>query len=119
MLQRYGMRLSRVMVRNLMKQNGFRWRRLVPIATYVNSEKNIKARSNFAMHLITQLEKGKKLINIDESGFKATSSLNYGWVKQGESRLRMHKQRFKCITLISAITSDGDHFYTFVQGTIN
>lgn len=92
---------------------------MVPIQTYVIKPENIDAREEFAKKLITALEQGKKIINFDESGFNCSSNKNYGWVSKEGGGLRMHQKGFKNITLLSVITLEGDHFYSFVKGTHN
>ena len=58
------------------------------------------------------LHRGKKVINIDESAFNSTSTKIFGWFKPGSYfRVKPHMRRFKTVTVISAVESDGRHWW--------
>jgi hypothetical protein len=61
----------------------------------------------------------KDIISIDESAFNCNRITTKGWVKKQKMAMRPTLRRFKCITLISAISFTGENDYAFVIGNNN
>ena len=59
------------------------------------------------------------LINVDETAFNMTSNRDYTWTLKGSEVRKTWKQRLTQVTLIGAITPNGDFYYSLVRGPNN
>jgi hypothetical protein len=69
--------------------------------------------------MIKMLENKVEVINLDESNFNFSDHRNYGWKKPTDQRRSTFQQKMKNITLLSAVTSQGDHYYTLIRDSHN
>lgn len=75
---------------------------------YVNSAKNIIARCRFAQRLIEQLEKGRVIVNIDESSVNQNIIKRKRWGPKCQYQRQLAiLHRFENLTLTLAVTSNG------------
>jgi len=79
-LREYGIGRSATWTRKKLKELGFRWRKTIPQAPYINSEVNIGKRRFFAQRMIEVLESKKRIFSIDETSFGSSTLAQYGWV---------------------------------------
>ena len=96
---------------------GYRWRSVKNHQPYVDSAFAISSRQLFSKKLITQSLKGKVIWSIDESGFNDSNGMGKGWVQKGMCKKKSSLKRFKNITLITASSNEGDHWYSMLKGT--
>jgi hypothetical protein len=70
--------------------------------------------------MITILECEKRtIIQLDESGFQSSTGKLRGWTHPTRYKDLALQQIFKTVSLISAISDKGDHWFSLVSGTNN
>lgn len=102
-----------------LKSSGYRWRRILPIQSYVNRSDNVKKRAAFARDMIELLEKGTNIINADECGFNCTSTRTKGWILKGTQGRTSRIQKITNTTLMYAITLEGHSYFSLIRGGTN
>ena len=86
---------------------------------YINSERNIVHRKEFARQMISILERYKIIINFDESVISGTTGRSYSWDFKGQSSGRTFKQEISGLSIMTAASSLGDIFFSFLDGNNN
>ena len=77
---KFGENISKIKIAKLLKKYGYRYRPINYFQTYVDSEKNIEGRKEYAKNVIKILEQGQRIIiQVDESGFQSTTNKRRGW----------------------------------------
>ena len=105
--------------KDLMKAAGYRHKRERFNEAYMDSPKNLKNRSEYAKTMITLLEQGKKFVSIDECGFNCSIDSKKSWLKKGPQRRKSILRRFANLTMLNAVTEEGDFYYCFIVGSHN
>ena len=98
---------------------GLKWGRVRAQDHYVNTPTNIEHRYNFAKQMVAILEAGKILINFDESVINSTTSQSYSWVSKAHNVGRAFKKTVSGMSILLAVTSDGEIFFQFLDGNNN
>ena len=67
-------------VRKIMKKNlGLSYKKIKEIGVHTNSIKNLVLRQRFAIELVTLMNKGKRIINIDETWLGMSDFRHMKW----------------------------------------
>ena len=118
LMTKHGYDLTRSRIERLLKKDmGYVWKAVKLNQPYVNAPRNIYSRYIFAKQLITAVLNGRKVINFDESGFTDSYPDRKGWIKRGKSFTSTTLRKWSNITLLSAITQDGEHWFSLLRGT--
>ena len=108
-------KISKAWIRRLLHLQNVGWKQLKYDQCYINTEKNLMSRKLYAKQLITLLEQGKQLVQIDETSFNDTSSNKRSWIRKGSTQT-MKMRRFLNITAIVAISNQEDLYYSILKG---
>ena len=99
---------KRHQVRRIMKDDmGMRYRRIQVVALHTNSEKNRILRQRFAIELVTLLNQGKRIINVDESWFNMCDFRRMKWRAYGDNNSLAKTQVSPRISMIVGIETTG------------
>ena len=99
---------------------GLVYKKVVSLAPYVNSRKNIVLRRLMACHLIDDvLKKDNVIVNFDECTFSETTSRTHSWSPRGRAMCRTWKKSIPNVNLFLATFDDGTNIAQFSTGTNN
>ena len=65
------------------------------------------------------MHKGWRIINVDESNFRATDNRRHGWLIQGVENLVTHSKRLTKFNIIAGVSNRSEVFYTINYGRTN
>ena len=86
---------------------------------YINSERNIVHRKEFARQMISILERNKVILNFDESVISGTTGRSYSWDFKGQSSGKTFKQEISGLSIMAAASSSGEIYFSFIYGNNN
>ena len=96
------------LVRQVMRKDlsmGYRLAKTVPIQG--NSERCLVLRQQYAIKMLTLLERGRRVINVDESWINQTRFLRRIWVPSDSAGSVTDKQVAPRISLLTALDTEG------------
>ncbi len=99
-------------LRNVM---GMRYKRVVKTAIQTNTEASLVKRQASAMVLLTEMQRGKRILNLDESWVGEMDFRKLKWRRRGESNTISSKEVTPRLTLIAAIDNFGGLYFSVVQ----
>ena len=96
------------LVRRVLKEDlGLSFLRTKKLNSHANSVKALAQRQQYALTLLSLLERGKRVINIDETWLNETSFVRRVWAKKGgQGNLRLSSVSPR-LSLIAALDTDG------------
>lgn len=106
-------------ISQVLKFLGYRFRRIRPIQSYVNSKVNIEKRAIHGRQLTQLLEFGFKVVSVDECMVNESSNANYSWFLIGVDEKSMWKQPHEPVTVIAATLPTGEILYSLLKGSNN
>ena len=107
-------------IRNVMKkQLRMGYKKVTHITMQGNSVRNIVLRQQFALKLVELLMAGKTILNVDESFLGMMDFRLRKWQRRRGAKCHAITQTQPRISVISALDSDGEIFYSLVQGNTN
>ena len=82
-----------------------------------NTEKTIVARQQYALVMVQQLEKGTRVINIDETWLNESSFIRKTWApRDGRGNVRQNMVAPR-LSMISAMDTDGRVWFSLSHST--
>ena len=73
LISKYSYTIPYSKIKRLLRHNlGYSWKKISPQQPYVNTPRNVHSRQVFAKRIITAIDNGKVIVNIDETGFANT-----------------------------------------------
>jgi hypothetical protein len=120
LLRKAGLRVGlRLLSRFLRQRMNATYRLVRPITQIQNLAPAVLQRQFAAAKYIEVLQKGYRLISVDESVIKLTDHRKRGWVPKLRHNQVTSWSNLKSVNLIAAITSTGEVWYTVNRGITN
>ena len=96
------------LVRRILKEDlGLSFLKTKKLNSHANSIKALAQRQQYAITLLSLLERGKRVINIDETWLNETSFVRRVWAKKGgQGNLQLNTVSPR-LSLIAALDTDG------------
>ena len=96
------------LVRRILKEDlGLSFLKTKKLNSHANSIKALAQRQQYAITLLSLLERGKRVINIDETWLNETSFIRRVWAKKrGHGNLQLNTVSPR-LSLIAALDTDG------------
>ena len=103
-----GSKVSVKLVRRILKEDlGLSFLKTKKLNSQANSIKALAQRQQYAITLLSLLERGKKVINIDETWLNETSFVRRVWAKKGgHGNLQLNTVSPR-LSLIAALDTNG------------
>ena len=95
------------------------FRKVKHITMQGNSARNLILRQQFALKLIELLSKKKKVINWDETWLNMMDFRRSKWQRRKGSKCHAITHTQPRISVIAVVDTDGEIFYSLVQGNTN
>ena len=92
-----------------------RYRPIKGVSSTANTHKNMILRQNFAFCMLELLQKGKRIINIDETWINQTNFARHKWRQRGTSNSLKEKQVNPRISVIASVDTEGDMYVCLTQ----
>ena len=108
------------LVRNVMRKDlamGYRLAKNVPIQS--NTERCLVLRQQYALLMLDLLEKGRRVINVDQSWLNQTRFLRRIWVPTDAAGTVTDKQVAPRISLLLALDTEGRIWTSLTQANID
>ena len=103
-----GFEMSEKLIRQVMKKElrmGYRLAKTVPVQG--NSERCLVLRQQYALKMLTLLESGRRIINVDESWLNQTRFIRKAWTPSDVPASFTEKQVAPRISLLTALDTEG------------
>ena len=94
---------------------GMSYRRARSVPVQANSERCLVLRQQYAMVMFEQLEKGQRVINVDESWLNESSFFRKIWASKSQPATYQLRNVSPRISLIAAIDNKGNAWYALNQ----
>ena len=76
-------------------------------------------RQYAASQYLRNMSSGQVIVNIDESSLFETDTRNRTWSTRGKKKFLTRSRRLTSVSLIAAITSNGEYYFSINQGRNN
>ena len=86
---------------------GMRYRKVLPLSVHANTAKNLVCRQQFALKFIELLQRGKTILNVDETWLGMSDFRRRKWQAAGSTNSVPHLQITPRISMISALDTQG------------
>ena len=107
-------------VRNTMKEElGMSFKKVKPVSTHSNSDKNRVCRQQFALKFIELLVEGKTILNIDETWVGMCDYRRMKWQPAGSTNSVAKLQMQPRISMITGLDSKGHVYLSLLQSNTN
>jgi hypothetical protein len=103
----------------LKEEVGLSYRKVKAVNLAHNKMQAKLQRQLAASYYIEYLVQGKRIINIDESVLNKTDERERGWCRPGKNNMVTTMQRLRSLSLIAAVSSDGQLMFTVNSGKNN
>ena len=103
-------------LRNILRM---RYKRVTRVAPQANSEASLVKRLLCAKVLLTEMRKGKRVINIDETWIGETDYRRRKWRAPGDSNSLSSKDVTPRISMIAAIDDLGGLYFSLIQANVD
>lgn len=107
------------MLKILIEQKIYSWRRARPNDAYVNTSENIQLRQIFADKLIEIIMKNYVILNFDESVINSSCGVRKSWHKKGSGAQRFYNKSISNLSIMLTTSSIGHVFFQFLDGNNN
>lgn len=104
------------MVKNTL---GLQWKHVRSLDEYVNTQKNIDLRRDFANQVVELMQEKRIILNFDETTINASNWRSMSWINALGPRARKYQRKFTGLLLLLAVTSIGDLYFKFLKGSNN
>ena len=110
------MTVRRDKVRQLMKNEfGFSFRKTKKVPSQGNSQRCLILRQQYALKLLDQIEKGKRIINFDETWLNECSFVRRAWAPKDESPSMTLRAVSPRLSVLGALDTDGNCWYSLTH----
>jgi hypothetical protein len=117
--KKHAINLSKTFVKATMKELGLKYKAVTYVNPQANCERCLVLRQQYAVVMLGLLQKGKRIINIDETWIDTTSYTRRHWQPAAGLPSFREKSVSPRISMIAAICSTGSTFLSIIQANSN
>ena len=107
------------LARILKEDLGMQYRRIKPLSTNTNSERNLVLRQRFAMELIKLMQEGKRILNVDQTWLGMSDFRTMKWRAHGTTNSIPKTQMQPRITMFIGLDTLGQTYLSLIQSNSN
>ena len=97
------------------KEFGFSYRNTKKVPTQGNSERCLILRQQYSLKLLDQIERGKRIINFDETWLNECSFIRKGWALKDESPSMTLRAVSPRLSVLGALDTEGNCWYALTH----
>ena len=120
MLEDKNLKVKQKEIADVMKKDlNMSYRKIQTVTLRTNSEKNLVLRQQFGLHLIEMLQRGKRIINVDQTWLGMSDFRRRKWRAPASNNSVAKLLITPRISMIMAVDTNGEVFFSLVQSNSN
>lgn len=106
-------------LRRIVRERGFRYKRVYAVNDQKNSDRVNKLRNDFIKRISSVLIEGiREIIFLDEVSFTSMTKSNYSWARKGKGLVNTPLKRMKSISIIAVANFSGIICWKAFKGSV-